>query len=199
MVNWDHRKTSTISADMALTSIAANESPTVSAASPIDSKRFRCCEASCDASPTRPLSNVSANKPNMPIAREALSPAASHNFSNSTKCAAKSPRRDANRYWRTTRHAAQHAWRSCLRHRSIAYRRAGPPAPSSVSQQRCLARLTTHQRAYATDTRHAHHRRLPDVRRSRRHFSSAAAGSPDSMAVATRRCSSARSDLSWDS
>ena len=64
--------------------IAVKDSPTVKVGSPIDSTSAMCSEASRDASRTRPCMQVLTISPAMPMASDALSPAAVHNSRNSS-------------------------------------------------------------------------------------------------------------------
>ena len=68
-----------------LITIATYAAPIVRVGSPIDSSSDICSDASRDASCARPDHRSSVARPVMPIAREALSPAAVHNSRSSSK------------------------------------------------------------------------------------------------------------------
>ena len=97
---------------------------------------------------------------------------------------------------RTTWCAGQCAWLPGWGHRRVMRRRSVGRAPNSVAPRRCRGWSPTSRHACASRRRRADHRRPPDVRRSAQRSRRPIPARVASIAAASRRCSSARSDLS---
>ena len=179
----------------ALAKIAANDSPTVNVGSPIDSISASASDASCDASRDAAVIDVIHHQPRHADGERRLVTGGGAQLAQFSK---RSPATPA---W--TRHAVPHNMvRGAIRIAARSGSSAGSAsatwrARSQLSRAAPMSRLVAQApRACASRRRRADHRRPPDARRSGRRSRRPSPGHVASIAAATRRCSSARSDLS---
>ena len=195
---WASRRTSAISPTSCLADIAANDSAAVIVGSPMDSSSRTSSLARRDASRRSAFSHFAVTSPTMPIANDRRSPASMQRSRSSSKPVSVPPT--------PSRNAVPH---NRARGEMRIDNRSGSSAGSSSATCRArrqlataapMSRLVAHVAARMCHA-NAAWRSPADSRCSaiRAAFSSTESGARCSIAPATRRCSSARSDLSCDS